>query len=229
MAEKKARKKKTNYEAPAAEDAEGKVRLLREIEQNAREEADTIISSAEKTKSQKIAAAEGKAKRIVKDAEERAAAKIQHINEQTDSSIQIQKKRIRLHQTEQIIRHIFAETRKKIEEKTGSGEYIDVLKDWTAEGILGIGTGEVTLFFSKEELPRIDSGFLEDVRERVRSGGGKDVEIEVSEEPEHEFGVRVLSGDGRLEYRNQISTRLSRGQTEYRKMINSALEIEGVS
>lgn len=208
---------------------EGKDRLIREIENNAREEAQKIIDSAEKTAQQKRAAAEGKAKRIIKDAEERAENKIRHINEQTGSSIQIQKKRVRLKQTEEIIRHIFDRVRERIEEKIGTEEYVETLKDWTAEGILGTGAESAVISVSGRERPFIDDGFVRDVRERVRQQGGGDVTVKLSEEPETEYGVCVRSADGRLEYRNQIATRIARNQDNYRKLIYSALKIEGAS
>lgn len=211
------------------EEQEGKSRLIREIEQNARNEAQEIIDKAEKTKSQKIAAAEGKAKRIIADAEERAAAKISQIDSRTDSSIQIQKKRIRLKQTEEIILHIFSKARKKIEEQVGSEKYIEVLKDWAAEGIIGLGADDVLLSVSEKERPCIDEAFIRKVAERVRALGGGGVAVALSEDTEPEYGVRVRSADGRLEYRNQIGTRIARKQDEYRKMIYSVLEIEGTS
>jgi vacuolar-type H+-ATPase subunit E/Vma4 len=227
MSNRKEEKKKMNSSVDEA--TEGKDRLIREIENNAREEARKIIEGAEKTAEQKISTAEGKAKRILLDAEERAEQKIRHINEQTDSSIQITKKRIRLKQTEEIIRHVFDRVREKIEGSIGTDAYVETLKNWAVEGVLGIGADTVVLSVSGKERPLLDDDFLRDLRERVRKQGGGEVTVGISEEPEQEYGVCVRSADGRLEYRNQIATRLARNQDEYRKLIYRALEIEGAS
>jgi vacuolar-type H+-ATPase subunit E/Vma4 len=227
MSNRKEEKKKPNSVTDEA--AEGKERLIREIENNARAEARNIIEGAEKTAEQKISTAAGAATRILRDAEERVAQKIRYINEQTDSSIQIAKKRIRLKQTEEIISHVFDRVRKKIEESIGTDAYVETLKNWAAEGVLGIGTDTVVLSVSEKERPLVEDNFLHDLRERVRKQGGGEVTVAISEEPEQEYGVCVRSADGRLEYRNQITTRLARNQDEYRKLIYRALEIEGAS
>lgn len=225
------KKKRKNDNSPEGslqkEEIEGKQKLIREIESNAKEEAEQIIRSAEKTKNQKIAAAEGKAKRIVKDAEERAEAKISRLRERNDSSIQIRKKRIRLKQTEEIIGYIFTEVKKRIKEKIGTPEYGNTLRKWAVEGALGVGSEAIIISASEEELPLLTKDFMEDVKRRVKEQGGGDITITVGERPEGDYGICVYSSDGRLEYRNQINTRLARKQNEYRKKIYSTLEIEG--
>ncbi len=207
----------------------GKKKLIAEIEKDARTEAEQIIERAEKTKSQKIAAAEGKAKRILQEAEERADKKIEHIKEQSESTIQIQKKRIRLQQAEDIIRYIFDRVEETIEKKVGSPEYVETLKDWAVEGVLGVGADALVIATSEREKPLLTKRFIDEIVRRIRELEGKEVSVEVSEKPETDYGICVRSSDGRLEYRNQISTRLARKRNEYKKMIYAKLEIEGTS
>jgi len=221
-------KKKNNSDETQQETLEGKQRLMEEIVNNAREEAESIIAQAEKTKEQKLASAEGKAKRTVRDAEDRAADKIRQIEGRNQSSIQIKKKRIQLQQSEEIIRYIFEQVEGRIKEQVGTNEYIETLKKWVVEAVLGVAAKEVVIAVSEKEKPYIKPGFLEEVRELVKKAGGGDIRLTVSEEPENDYGVCVRSADGRLEYRNQITTRLKRNQNDYRKRVYTALEIEGV-
>jgi len=227
MAEKGRKKKNPGFASLDADS--GKTRLIDEILANAGKEAEEIIAQAEKTKEQKIAAAGGKAGRLIKDAEMRGADKSRQILEQNKASIRIRAKRIALQQSEEIIAFVFDEVKKRIAELAGSDEYRRVLQAWAAEAVFGVGSKEVVLSTSAKERPRLDDGFLEVVCKRaVAAGADAGLEIRVSETPESDYGICARSADGRLEYRNQLQTRLRRNETEYRKKIYAHLGIEGV-
>lgn len=205
----------------------GKEKLLEEIERNAREEAASIIEKAETTARQKAEAAKGKAERIEREARERAEAKAEQIIKHTEQSIAIRRKRMRLQRNEEIIERVFQLVRQQIEKRVGSKEYAQILEEWAVEAVLGVDAEGVIISVSPEEQHYFTDNFLERVGKRVQVMGGKKVNIAVSKENEDNYGVVARSEDGRLEYRNQVVTRLHRNRTYYRKLIYQRLGIEG--
>jgi vacuolar-type H+-ATPase subunit E/Vma4 len=205
----------------------GKEKLIREIEENARQEAEKIISEAEKTAKQRIAAAEGRCERMKREAEERAEKKRRDIESHNTSAINIRLQRIRLKQTEEIIQKVFDTVEGEIDKRVGNTEYVRVLEEWAVEAVLGVGTENVVISTTSDERAYITKEFISRVEEQVRTISGKKVNIHVSDGEESEYGICARSENGRLEYRNQVKSRLSRNKMYYRKLINEKLGIEG--
>ncbi len=220
---------KAETERISPENREGKEKLIREIENNARAEAENILKQARETAEQKVASAESRAQRLLKESEERAEARIEQIRQHTESTLRIRKKRIFLKQSEEIIGNIFERVKKEIASRVGSDEYGEVLKNWIIEAAVGLGTESAVVSVSPPEKDYLTPAYLESAGKRILDLTGVSVDIDVSDGREREPGVRALSKDGRLEYRNQVSTRLKRNDMNYRKLVRNKLEIEGIS
>ena len=207
--------------------AEGKEKLLKEIEQKAREEAQEIIRQAEAQAEQKKKAAQAKGERRKKEAEERAEERAAQLKKHNQASIGVKKKQVRLRQNEKIIERVLSEVEEEIENRLEGDDYPRVLRDWTVEAVLGIDADHVIIAVSSRERKLVTAEFLKEVEERSGDLRGSSVTVTLSEEDERDYGVRALSEDGRTEYRNQVETRLNRNQAAYRKLIFQKLGIEG--
>lgn len=205
----------------------GKEKLLEEIEKNAREEAESIVEKAETTARQKVEAAEGKAKRLEREALERADARAEQIRKHTEQAIEVKRRRVRLQQNEELLGRVFDRVRQIIEERVADEEYARVCEDWTVEAVIGLDVDRAVIAASSAEKPYLTDAFLSRVCRRVEELNGKKVHITLAHEEEKEYGVVARSEDGRLEYRNQVETRLHRNRSYYRKLIYRKLAIEG--
>lgn len=206
--------------------AEGKEKLLKEIEQKAQEEAREIIRQAEAQAEQKKKAAQAKGERRKKEAEERVEERVAQLKKHNQASIGVKKKQVRLRQNEKIIERVLNKVEEEIEKRLDGGNYPRVLRDWIVEAVLGIDADRVIISVSSKERPLITEEFLKEVEKRAGDLRGSSVTVTLSEEDERDYGVRVLSEDGRTEYRNQVETRLNRSRAAYRKLIFQKLGIE---
>ena len=205
----------------------GKEKLLEEIAKNAREEADSIVEKAETTARQKMEAAEGKAKRLEREALERADARGEQIRKHTEQAIEVRRRRVRLQQNEELLNKVFERVRQIIEERAADEAYEQVFEDWTVEAVIGLDVDRAVIAVSAAEKSYLTDAFISRVCRRVEELNGKKVHITFSNEEEKEYGVVARSEDGRLEYRNQVETRLHRNRSYYRKLIYRKIAIEG--
>lgn len=207
--------------------SQGKEKLLQEIEQKAREEAQEVIRQAKNQGEQKKKAAQAKGERRKKEAEERAQERAAEIKKHNQASIGVKRKQIHLRQNEEIIERVLSEVEEEIERRLEGEDYPRVLRDWAVEAVLGIDEDRVSIAVSAEERPLISVDFLRETERRASDLRGGSVSITLSDENEDDYGVRAFSEDGRMEYRNQVRTRLNRNQADYRKLIFRKLGIEG--
>lgn len=204
-------------------DVTGKEKLLEEINLQAREEAAEKIAEAEKTAEQKIESTKGRIERIKREAEERAEERIRQIEENNASAINVRKKRLQLQQQEEIVTLVLDRVRKRCKDLIGSPEYRHYVKEWIVEAVIGLDQDEATVSVSEEEKPFLTDELLAEAEREVEEIIGKRVSLQPSSNSQTKQGVVVRSKDGRLEYNNQIETKLYRNQTEIRRTIYNTL------
>ena len=201
--------------------------LLDEIRKKGGEESRAIREEARKTAEQKQAAAEAQAERIKAEARERAEARAQSLRKTKLANLAMEKKRIRLHQNEEIMQLVIGRTVGSLEDKTGTPEYLRALEEWAVEACLGLGTDTAVLETSEKERKYFDGSTLEKIRKAVRDRGGPRMDLSLSQEAGTGIGIVARSPDGRLVYDNRVRTRIRRHKNTLRKIIHRELIQKG--
>ena len=201
--------------------------LLDEIRKKAEDEGRGIIEEARKTADQKRAAAEAQAERIQEEARQRAEARAESMREKKLANLAMQKKRIRLHQNEEIMQLVLQRTVSSLEERVHTPEYAQALETWAVEACLGLGTDAAILETSEAERKYFDPPALEKIRTEDQERGTPRMDIRLSEKNTGEAGVVARSPDGRLVYDNRIQTRIRRHKNRLRKIIHQELIQKG--
>jgi vacuolar-type H+-ATPase subunit E/Vma4 len=88
------------------------------------------------------------------------------------------------------------------------------------EAAIGLGAPEASVNASAAERRQIDEQLLREARDKVEALTGRKVALTVAEgDPLIPQGVVLTAADGRVEFNNQVATRLLRRQSEIRKTI----------
>jgi vacuolar-type H+-ATPase subunit E/Vma4 len=208
-------------------DAAGKQNLLQEIKKQAEEEAEQKIADAEKTAQQKLESTKGRIERIKRDAEERAQKRIKQIEDNNESAIKILKKRLQLRRQEEIVRMVLNKVRERCKALIDTPEYSRYVKQWIAEAAIGLDQDEAVVFVSDAEKDLLTDDLIAEAERMVEDTVGKGISLQTSSNTLSRQGVVVRSKDGRLEYNNQIETKLYRNQAEIRRKIYRTLYDRG--
>jgi vacuolar-type H+-ATPase subunit E/Vma4 len=223
----KAKKEHNTNTEFTPETEEGKEKLLSQIRYHAEEEAEEELEKAEKTAEQKKESAKGKADRIRREAEERAAARIEQLKQNNASAIELQKKRIRLRHREDQVNNILSEVREKCHRMIENDDYPNYVKGWIKEAVLGLDTNTAVISTSEREQQFITGDLLETIEKEIQNDHKKSVTLEMDDQPAQDQGVVARSKDGRLEYNNLIESRIHRNHAQIRRMIYRTLYGEG--
>ena len=160
----------------------------------------------------------------LQQAESKAEEQTERIRSQTASSLRMERRRISLKVREQAVQEVMSRVRQRLSEMVGSSEYRDVLLAWIVEGAIGLGAVEATVNASAAERKQIDKKMIQAAEAKVKELTGKKVTFAVaSGDPLIPQGVVVKAADGRVEFNNQVATRLLRRQSEIRKQIQDVL------
>jgi vacuolar-type H+-ATPase subunit E/Vma4 len=172
--------------------------LIGGIAQDAAREAERILGEAERAAEDRKQAAEDQAQAVLQQGE----AKVQ----------------------EQAVQEVLKRVRERLAERLGNPEYREVLLAWIVEAAIGLGAAEATVNASAAERKQIDKRLLQDAQNRVNELSGRKVSLkQADEDPLIPQGVVLKAADGRVEFNNQVATRLLRRQSEIRKTIQDVL------
>jgi vacuolar-type H+-ATPase subunit E/Vma4 len=106
----------------------------------------------------------------------------------------------------------------------GTREYREVLLNWIVEAAIGLGASEATVNASAAERKQIDKRLLQDAQDKVAELSGRKVDLKsAAEDPLIPQGIVLRAADGRVEFNNQVATRLLRRQSEIRKAIQETI------
>jgi vacuolar-type H+-ATPase subunit E/Vma4 len=198
--------------------------LLSGIAQDAETEARRIVEEARQAASERKAAAESQIAGILEEARRKAAGQSENLRRQVASSAKMEAKRIGLKERERAIQLVLEQARDRLEHLLDSPEYREVLIGWIMEAAIGLGLPEAKVNASVRELAQIDEALLAEAERRVLELTGRKVHLAKSDgQPLLAQGVVLVGLDGRLQFNNQVATRLLRLQTKIRKIIYETL------
>lgn len=204
----------------AEQEAEQQTDLIDGIAQDAGTEAQKIIAEAEKAAEERIRGAEEQARAMIQQAESKAEEQAERIRAQAASSLRMERRRTHLRRQEQAVQEVLSRARQRLADMTGSPEYRDVLLAWIVEAAIGLGAREATVNASAAERRQIDKKLLQEAAGKLTELTGRKVSLTLADgDPLIPQGVMLKAADGRVEFNNQVATRLLRRQSEIRKMI----------
>jgi vacuolar-type H+-ATPase subunit E/Vma4 len=198
--------------------------LIDGIAQDAGAEAEKIVSEAEKAAEERIRAAEEQARAVVQQAESKAEEQAERIRTQSASSLRMESRRTHLKLQEQAVQEVLSRVRRQLAGMIGTQEYREVLLAWIVEGAIGLDVEQATVNASAPERKKIDKRLLQDAQGKIAELTGRKVSLTLADGgPLIPQGVVLKAADGRVEFNNQVATRLLRRQSEIRKMIQDKL------
>jgi vacuolar-type H+-ATPase subunit E/Vma4 len=198
--------------------------LIAGIAQDAAKETERILAEAKKAAEERIKAAQDQAAATLQQAESKAEEQAERTRSQTASSLRMERRRISLKLHEQAAQEVLTRVRHRLSEMVGSPQYREVLLAWIVEGAIGLGAAEATVNASAPERSQIDKKMLQAAEAKVKELTGKNVTLAAaSGDPLIPQGVVVKAADGRVEFNNQVATRLQRLQSEIRKQLQDGL------
>jgi vacuolar-type H+-ATPase subunit E/Vma4 len=198
--------------------------LIDGIAQDAGAEAEKLIAEAEKAAEERIRAAEEQARAVVQQAESKAEEQAERIRTQSASSTRMERRRTHLKLQEQAVQEVLSRVRQQLAGMIGKPAYREVLLAWIVEGAIGLDVEEATVNASAAERKQIDKRLLQDAQGKVAELTGRKVSLTLADGgPLIPQGVVLKAADGRVEFNNQVATRLLRRQSEIRKMIQDML------
>jgi vacuolar-type H+-ATPase subunit E/Vma4 len=198
--------------------------LIDGIAQDAGAEAEKIITEAEKAVKERIRAAEEQARAVVQQAESKAEEQAERIRSQSASSLRMESRRTHLKLQEQAVQEVLSRVRQQFAGMIGTPVYREVLLAWIVEGAIGLDVEQATVNASAAERKQIDKRLLQEAQDKVAELTGRKVSLALADGgPLIPQGVVLKAVDGRVEFNNQVATRLLRRQSEIRKMIQDKL------
>ncbi len=208
--------------------AQGKAELMAGILREAEAEAGRILGEAEEYASQQEAGSGQRAARILEEAGEKAREQCRAIERQAASAVRVETRRRALRAREQVIRKVLERARRALAERVDRPEYRRVLEDWVVEAAVGLAVPEAEVSCSGPERALVDQKLLAEAARRVKELTGREVKLRLSEdEPPAAQGVVLSAPGGRVQFNNQVRTRLLRRQAQVREAVYSELFTDG--
>lgn len=198
--------------------------LINGIAQDAAKEAERILGEAERAAEDLRKAVEDQARAVMQQGESKAEEQAELIRAQSTSSLRMERRRRQLKLQEQAVQEVLKRVRQRLAEAVGSPEYREVMLAWIVEAAIGLGSPEATVNTSAAERKQIDRRLLQDAQNKVSELCGKKVSLKQADgDPLIPQGIVLKAADGRVEFNNQVATRLLRRQSEILKVIQNVL------
>lgn len=199
--------------------------LIEGIAADARAEAERLVEEARRAGEERLKAAQAQSLRILQEAREKADSQARSVHDQALSSIRIEGRRTSLAVREEALRRVIRRARERLSALSDTDEYRRVLLGWIVEAAIGLNVPEALVNVSAGERRFLDPGLLREAERRVKELTGRKVSLKAaSGDPLVGQGVVLVSADGRVEFNNQVSTRLLRYQSEIRSIVFEALD-----
>ena len=198
--------------------------LIDGITEDVAREVERVLGEAEKSAADRRASAEDQARAVIQQAESRAEEQAERIRTQSSSSLRMERRRKQLRLQEQAVQEVLKRVRQRLAEMVGTREYREVLLNWIVEAAIGLGVSQATVNASAAELKQIDERLLQEAQDKIGVLSGKKVSLEsAAEDPLIPQGIILRAADGRVEFNNQVATRVLRRQSEIRKAIQETI------
>ena len=202
----------------------GKAALIASIESDAQAETERIIKEARDQAAEKMQYAEKKVDSMMNEARQKAMEQADIIKRKILSDAENEIKRIFLHVQDTIIHDIFSRAEKKMYTMIDDSGYRDVLINWITEAAIGLGVESSEINASEKERALIDERLLSEVKKKIQNNSNKMIKLTLSgAQPLESQGVVLTAANGRMAFNNQVKTRLSRNQRKIRMMIYNTI------
>jgi vacuolar-type H+-ATPase subunit E/Vma4 len=218
------REKRQQREQQRAEQQPEEQDLIDGIAEDAAREAERILGEAKKAAADRRAAAEDQARAVIQQGESKAEEQAERIRSRSASSMRMERRRKQLRLQERSVQEVMKRVRRRMAEMVGTRQYREVLLTWIVEAAIGLGASKATVNASAAERKQIDRRLLQEAQEKIGELSGKKVTLtSTDEDPLIPQGIVLRAADGRVEFNNQVATRLLRRQSEIRKLIQDAI------
>ena len=134
--------------------------LIKGIETDARNEAQTIIAAAEKIVANRRTSGELQLDSIMKEAHESAKQRVMEIKRNNGSTIVMETRRLRLKVRDRIINQVLELVKERLKKMIENPEYTAVLKDLIVEAAIGLNLDRASVNASEIERDKIDGQIL---------------------------------------------------------------------
>ena len=200
---------------------EGAELIIQEINREAEQKIQYILSEAqkeaEKIKAEARKRAEARAEWILRKAQTQAETEKQRII--ANARLEVRKKRLEIQ--EALIREVIDALRERLAELP-EDEYFPMLVDLTAKAIEELGAEKVILKSNARTLGLIRDRF-DEFKGALSEKLGREVSIELGDEVQTIGGVVVETPDGSVRVDNTFEARIERFEGELRAEIAKAL------
>ncbi len=200
---------------------EGAELIIQEINREAEQKIQYILSEAqkeaEKIKAEARKRAEARAEWILRKAQTQAETEKQRII--ANARLEVRKKRLEIQ--EALIREVIDALRERLAELP-EDEYFPMLVDLTAKAIEELGAERVILKSNARTLGLIRNRF-DEFKGALSEKLGREVSIELGDEVQTIGGVVVETPDGAVRVDNTFEARIERFEGELRAEIAKAL------
>jgi len=200
---------------------EGAELIIQEINREAEQKIQYILSEAqkeaEKIKAEARKRAEARAEWILRKAQTQAETEKQRII--ANARLEVRKKRLEIQ--EALIREVIDALRERLAELP-EDEYFPMLVDLTAKAIEELGAEKVILKSNARTLGLIRDRF-DEFKGALSEKLGREVSIELGDEVQTIGGVVVETPDGAVRVDNTFEARIERFEGELRAEIAKAL------
>ena len=198
----------------------GKKALITGIEEDARREAEELISDAKKKAGELERYTEKQVQSILADAQEKARSQSESIRRKVLSEVDVEVRRKSLQLKERLFGEVLALIKEELKRMIQTVQYRELLLDWIVEAAIGLGAEEAVVSTSKNEEPLVDSEMLKQAEKQVKKLTGNTVKLEKSSQSEGERqGVVLTALDGKSAFNNLVATRFLRKQRDVRALI----------
>ncbi len=198
--------------------------LIVEMERDANEEAEDIISEAKKEADRRLQYADSQARSIIQDAEEKAKIQFDAIRTRLLSGNSIEAKRRSMQIRESVFNEVGEKARAVLQAMVTKKQYRTVLLNLITEAAVGLGEEIAVVNASRPERKIIDAGLLRAAERNVHTILGNKVKLTVSKKAALlGQGVTLASTDNQTAFNNQIETIFMRKNAEIRKLIYEKL------
>ncbi len=198
--------------------------LIKGIEKDARNEAQTIIAAAEEVAANRRTSGKLQLDSIIKEAQESTKQRVMEIKRSNSSTIVMETRRLRLRVRDRIIDQVLKLVKEGLKKMTENPEYTAVLQDWIVEAAIGLNLDRASVNASEIERDKIAGQTRKGAEKELKALTGREISLEIASEPPLPGqGIVLTSPDKRIAFNNQVDTRLLRYQSEIRKMISREL------
>ena len=196
----------------------GADKIIANIQADAQQKADEILSKATAQCDEISAAGEVKAEeekqQILSSAEKQADMKYQQII----SEAKVNSRRKELESREELIEKAFRVASEKIEKQASenSANYVDSLKTMVKDASVQVGGSQLEILVREDDVDNIKS-MIDEVSEYVTKETGNETSFIIGEPIDIIGGAIVKTVDGEIEVKNTIEARMLR----YKKYLRS--------